>query len=266
MWIAVLSGRASDLLPLVTQAKNNSNSCNVSSGAKEGERESNGNREMILATEWGRMGPLVFTSEHKALRPDIFTSVWSTKLEWKYDQGRQKKWFGGRDEHEHKFQYYELLVTKWWKYREILTHTPLEEEGSWQNWIRAFVTGAKKEISKSFLSSIQATSALWIARLSGGLTLSLKRRRKTLTDKKCSALSLYKLSTHHHICLCTFLARVINQSFPARDLTQCGQHKAVGNCHRCWWVPRWCSRWLCERLAALLQAAASQWSDQLPES
>jgi hypothetical protein len=47
----VVSGRASDLLPLVTQASSNSNSCKASSGGREGERESTGNRETILATE-----------------------------------------------------------------------------------------------------------------------------------------------------------------------------------------------------------------------
>ena len=87
----------------------------------------------------------------------------------------------------------------------------MEEEGSRQNCIRAFVTGAKKEVSKSFLSSTQATSVLWIARLRGGLTLSLwmetwywvefmtKSKLKRSTFNKIKGTSLPKVLTLNNL-------------------------------------------------------------------
>jgi hypothetical protein len=73
----------------------------------------------------------------------------------------------------------------------------LEEEGSRQNCIRTFVTGAKKEISKSFLSSTQATSALRMATLRGGLMLSLW----TYGNKVCTGTDYIKALVLHLLAL-----------------------------------------------------------------
>ena len=177
--------------------------------------------------------------------------------------------------------------------------SPLEEEGSTENCIRAFVTGPKKEISKSFLRSTQATSTLRIATLRPGLMLSLWTETRGGVNDHIKTLKLHPLALYKHekceilktwkgwVCFqtnlfvegpyikiskgeqCTVLgltslARVISLSLLARDSTRCERHKAARGYHRRRPVPKLCSRWRCGPLAESLQAAASQWSDHSP--
>lgn len=76
--------------------------------------------------------------------------------------------------------------------------SPLEEEGSRENCIRAFVTGPKKEISKSFLSSTQATNALRIAMVRPGLMLSLWTETRGGVNDHIQALKLHPLALYKH--------------------------------------------------------------------